>query len=182
MKSILAGGILGGIALFAWCTVSWMFLPWHNATFRKFDQERVVEVVLQTNAPQKGIYLLPSPATGTPEEQKTTHERAAKGPFAFVVMSPNGWGPMPFHIATGLLTQILGAGLVTGLLVLVKKPKAAFVEKFSFVVLFALAAGVVCHLPFWNWWGFSIGFTLLSLADLLIGWSLAGLVIAKVTS
>ena len=89
---------------------------------------------------------------------------------------------MPLHMAVGLGIQILGAGLVTGLLLLVKKPKTSFTEKLGFVILFALAAGVICHLPFWNWWGFNVRFTLLSLADLLIGWFLAGLVIAKVVS
>ena len=180
MKPVLLGGILGGIVLFAWSAISWMVLPWHNASFSRFNQEKVVEVVLQSNAPQKGIYLLPSTEHGTAQEKKEAQEWAAKGPFAFVVMSPNGWGSMPLHMAAGLGIQIFGAGLVTGLLLLVKKPETSFAEKLGFVILFASAAGVVCHFPFWNWWGFSVRFTLLSLADLLIGWFLAGLVIAKV--
>lgn len=167
MKSILIGGILGGLILFIWSAVSWMALPWHHASFQKFDQEKVVEIVIQSNAIRKGIYLLP-------------HERAAEGPFAFVVMSPKGWGSMPLHMAFGLLIQITGAMLVTAALVLVKKPTASFVEKFGFVLLFALAAGVVCELPYGNWWGFPMDFILLAFADLLIGWTLAGLAIAKV--
>ena len=181
MKSILTAGVAGGVVLFVWSAVSWMVLPWHNATFHKFDQERVVEVVLGTYAPRKGIYLLPSPAAGTPQERKEAHGRAAKGPFAFVVMSPQGWSAMPIHLAVGLVTQILGAMLATTLLVLVKKPKASYGEKLAFLVIFSLAAGVICHLPDWNWWGFSNEFTLLAFADLLIGWFFAALVMAKLT-
>ena len=182
MKSVLLGAVLGGVILFAWSAISWMVLPWHNASFRKFDQEKVVEVVLESNALQKGIYLLPSAMVGTPEEKKEAHERAEIGPFAFVVMSPKGWGSMPLHMLGGLAIQILGAGLVTTLLVAIKKPKTSYLEKLGFVLLFSLAAAVVCHLPYLNWWGFSLEFTLLAFVDLFIGWLLAGLVIAKLVS
>ncbi len=180
MRSIVIGGLLGGLVLFVWSAISWMVLPWHHSNFHKFDQEKVVEIVMQTNAPHKGIYLLPNPSHGSAQERKEAHERASKGPFAFVVMNPKGWGSMPLHMIFGLLIQIAGAGLVTGFLTFIKKPDAAYAEKFIFVVLFALAAGVVCQLPYWNWWGFPKDFILLAFADLLIGWSLAGLMIAKV--
>ncbi len=180
MKQVLIGGLLGGVMLFGWSAISWMVLPWHHSNFHKFDQEKVVEIVIQSNALHKGIYLLPNPIQGTPEERKEAHERASKGPFAFVAMSPQGGGSMPLHMVFAFLIQALGAAMVTGLLTLIKKPEATFGEKFIFVVVFALAAGIVCQLPYWNWWGFPKDFILLTMADLLIGWSLAGLMIAKV--
>jgi hypothetical protein len=45
--------------------------------------------------------------------------------------------------------------------------------------LFGLTAGVVCFLPYWNWFDFSTAYTAASIVDLAIGWFLAGLVIAK---
>ena len=175
---VILGSLVGGIILFGWSAFSWTVLPWHNATFEKFTQEYVVEVVLASNAPKKGIYLVPAPHKGTQEEQQKAHEKMEKGSFAFVVMNPKGWGPMPPHLLIGLLTQILGAGLVTGLLRMTAK--LGYWEKVGFTLVFAVAAGVVCHLPNWNWWGFSEGFTLLAFADLLIGWFLAGLALSKI--
>ena len=34
-------------------------------------------------------------------------------------------------------------------------------------------------LPNWSWWGFGNGFIAVNIADTLIGWTLAGFVLAK---
>jgi hypothetical protein len=41
-----------------------------------------------------------------------------------------------------------------------------------------LAIAIVGHLPAWNWWGFSLQYTLIEIADLVIGFTLAGVLIA----
>jgi hypothetical protein len=55
-------------------------------------------------------------------------------------------------------------------------------HRVGFLVVVAVTAGVICHVSDWNWWGFSAGYTAVAFADLIIGWTLAGMVIAKVTS
>jgi hypothetical protein len=49
----------------------------------------------------------------------------------------------------------------------------------GFFTLFGLAVGILGELPSWNWWGFSAGYAFVGIADAVIGWSLAGLCIAK---
>ena len=41
----------GGAILFAWSFISWMVLPWHNATLKKFTSEETVSLALLDNAP-----------------------------------------------------------------------------------------------------------------------------------
>src|SRR3989442_1654297 len=60
LKSLLLGGILGGLVLFAWGVVSWMLLPWHLATLEKFKDEAKVAQALTANATKSGVYLLPN--------------------------------------------------------------------------------------------------------------------------
>ena len=187
MKKLILGGLLGGIAVFVWGMVSWMVLPWHHTTFEKFDNEAMVQAVLAVNAPKAGIYLLPGthkdktiPLAAEKALMKKAHEQMEKGPFAFVAMRPGGTGPMNILMIRGLIIQIIGAFLLT-LLLLIAGIENYF-QGVGFAVALALAAGVVTFLPDWNWWGFSPAYALVGMADLVIGWFLAGLVIAKIVS
>jgi hypothetical protein len=51
-----------------------------------------------------------------------------------------------------------------------------------FIVTAALAVGVIAVLPNWVWWHFSTRWTLVTMTDIVVGWLLAGLVIAKVAA
>lgn len=180
MKSLVLGGVLGGMILFLWSAVSWMALPWHRASIHPLLQQNVVDVVLAANAGGKGIYVLPSFHEKTAPGQKviSAHEKMQKGPFAFIAYSPQGTGPMQKNMIASFLIQTAAAALVTGLLLLARIGN--YWKRLAFILLFALAAGVAGHLPHLIWWGFALPFTLLEIADLLAGWFLAGLVIAKV--
>jgi hypothetical protein len=184
MRYLIQGGVLGGIVLFIWSAISWMALPFHDQHLKGFTNETLVESALMASLEKEagGVYILPnpmSPAHLTAEANQRAQQKMQSGPFALVVMNPKGGGSMPQNMALALVIQILGAALVTGLLL--KTGGMKYWGRVGFVVLFGIAAGVVCWLPQWNWWGFSAGFVLTELMDLLVGWFLAGLVIAKVT-
>jgi hypothetical protein len=174
MRYLIQGGVLGGIVLFIWSAISWMALPFHNQNLKSFSNEILVESALKASLDkdQGGIYILPNPHKNEAAKKET-------GLFAFVAVSPQGWGNMGLRMLIAFLFNVLGAAVVTGLLL--KTGGMKYWGRVGFTVLFALAAGVVCRLPEWNWWGFSAGFVLMEFMDLLVGWFLAGLVIAKVT-
>jgi hypothetical protein len=72
---------------------------------------------------------------------------------------------------------MLSALVGTWLLVQAKLP--AYGAKVLFVAAVGLVIGIAGHLPEWNWWHFSGSYTLLEMADLVISWTLAGLVLGK---
>ncbi len=90
-KSLWKGALFGGLALFVWSTISWMVLPWHNATLNTFTNEDEVARVLKANASGRGIYVYPgehhTPGL-TPEQRKRAEEavmdKMKTGPFIFV--------------------------------------------------------------------------------------------------
>ena len=186
MNKVIAGGILGGITVFVWGMVSWMFLPFHHQTLSSFAHESLVQEAILASTPQAGVYVLPGmgdPSLSRAEQKalmKQKHAQMEKGPFVFAVVNPTGVGPMAKHMVRGVIIQILGACLITWLLVR-SRTKTTYVGRVSFVVLFALGAAILSVLPNWNWWGFPVSYTALEIADLVIAWFLAGLVIAKVT-
>jgi hypothetical protein len=81
------------------------------------------------------------------------------------------------HIAIQVLTQFITAFLAT--LLLCNSKVSSYWGRVAFVVGIALVGGVACILPEWNWWSFSAAYTGSVFADLLAGWFLAGLLLAR---
>ena len=81
-------------------------------------------------------------------------------------------------VVLGLSLQILGAFLLSWLLS--KTSGLPYRRKVLFAAVFGLAVGLLGAGPNWIWWRFAAGYTLVSIADGIIGWTLAGLVIGKV--
>jgi hypothetical protein len=166
------GALAGGLVLFVWGIVYWMALPWHEGVFGQFRDEDAVASVLTQNAPQPGIYVYPG---GQDEEAM---EKRARGPFAFVVFRPAGMASMVRPLLTQLGIQVLAAFLIS--LLLARVGDTSYWGRVGFVVLLLLTAGVLCHLPNWNWWHFSTGYILTVFVDLLAGGFLAALVMARI--
>lgn len=186
LKSLSLGGLLGGLVLFVWGSISWMVLPWHMMTFEKFKDEATIAQALTANALRPGVYLLPNVHKHDPgmtEEQKKAEEaegmkRMMQGPFMFAAVTPQGAGGMRYALLIQLVTGIVGTFLATWLLL--KTRGLTYLGRVGFVTVLALTAAVISHVPYWNWWNFSNSYTAVTFADLLLGWFLAGLVIAKV--
>jgi hypothetical protein len=162
--------------------ISWMMLPWHAQTLNKFTDECKVAQVIRNNAPTSGVYILPNMYAYTDSTSQQEMVKGSsmmdKGPVVFASVMRDGMGKMtarPFVIS--LILQIIGAGIVTWMLM--KTKGLSYRQQVGFVTLFGVAVAILGILPQWNWWGFSIGYTLSCMIDLVIGWFLAGLAIAK---
>ena len=186
MKELLLGTILGGLIAFFWGAFSWMVLSWHDQTLFAFSDEDKVAQVLLEQAGEDGVYVLPNfhqhkEGAGPKEAEAQMHQRMRKGPFAFVSVRRGGTDPdMKEEMGFGLANQFLAAFLI--ILLLKKTSGLSYWGRVGFVVLLAATASVLCHLPYYNWWGFPAHYTLIYVLELIIGWFLSGLVIAKVVA
>lgn len=184
-SALIKGGLLGGLIVFAWSTISWMVLPWHTASLRNFTNEDAVVQVLQANVPESGVYVIPGVQnTGvTEEEKKACEERMTKrmetGPFLFASFKAGGMSSssMGMGFIIYLVTQMLAAMLITW--VLLKMPGLTFMGRAGVVVAIALIGGIIYELPMLIFWHFPVGHSMVNIIDSLVGWFLAGLVIAK---
>jgi len=181
-KKFIRGAVIGGVIVFLWCLLSWMLFPWHTQMFKKFDDEERVADVIRSNTTQSGIYLLPNTMAYNDSTSDETVQAGLmmmhSGPTVFASVQVNGMSTKsgrPFVVA--LLLQVVGAAIVSWM---VLQTKLRFKEKVIFVTLFGASVGILGVLPAWNWWGFSPCYTLYLCANLVIGWFLAGLAIAKI--
>ncbi|MBP9864841.1 MAG: hypothetical protein KBC91_00410 [Candidatus Omnitrophica bacterium] len=186
MKTLLKSGLLGGCIVFLWSALSWMVLPYHAKTLNHFQDEAAVQSVLNTNTLGAGLYVLPHPEPENARLPDALARQAALkrrhqmeyGPFALVVMQPRGTGPLLLLMARGLALKIIAAILMTWLLLQVGP--VSYRRRVFFVMVAAMLGAVLVNLEQWNWWAFPDDYVLLQMLDLLTGWFLAGLVMAKI--
>lgn len=188
MKSLALGAVLGGLVAFIWSAASWMVMPWHNSTMNSFANEDAVAQVLLENAPKGGMYWLPGLPPGydsmSAEQKKAAdaamQEKTKTSPFFYGVVRRQSQENMARNMTYGLLFDILAALLIS--MLVLKTSGMSYAGRVMFIVTVALAVGVIAVLPNWVWWHFSTRWTLVTMADIVIGWLLAGLVIAKVAA
>lgn len=168
MKKKLISVILGGIVLFIWGFISWGVLPWHSAVTNRLTDESEVARVLKQNAPTSGVYFLPFA-----EEDFKLGETTA-----FLNILPNGYhGDMGQMMTTGMIGQLISAFLM--LLILQNTSHSGYWGKVRFITLVGFSIAFISHYTYWNWFEFGTSYVLLTILDALIGWFLAGLVMAK---
>lgn len=184
IKQLLLGTILGAIVLFIWSSLAWMIIPWPGEPFRSFTNEQAVVDTIKANAPQSGNYLLPNEpkrAPGMTDEQYKAAKRAA--------MDQGGRGPMvfaavrlgPIDMAKPLVIQLF-TDIVLALLasiLLLQADRLSYVARVVFVTAIGVLIFVGGHVEEWNWFSFSTAYLMMELGAIVIGWILAGLLMAK---
>lgn len=168
---LIKGAFFGGIILFVWSMISWMALPWHNNTLHKFSNEKAVASEIKNNAPISGIYLLPS--MGQDGKPSITNV-----PNVFAAVGLGGMPSMSKGMVLAFVTDFVAAFLVTWMLA---KTNLGYGGRVFFTIIFALTAAIITDVPYWTWFSFPSDYTLVTMADVVIGWFLASLVLAKVS-
>ncbi|MFN2383195.1 MAG: hypothetical protein ABR559_02915, partial [Gemmatimonadota bacterium] len=79
MKRIMLAGLLGGLAVFVWGSVSWVVLPWHVATMHPIPDGEAVTEALAARVTEPGIYHFPGRAESGQEEDAVAG-RYERGP------------------------------------------------------------------------------------------------------
>jgi hypothetical protein len=187
LRRLALGGFFGGVVMFVWVAVSWLTLPWHNATLLKFSDEVAVAAIITENAQRSGVYLLPNPQKFAPEageaEQLRHFDEASarmkQGPLVFASVKREGANldnPVPFILS--LATRVIAALLMTGLVLLCARP--GYWQRVAFVTSLGVLMGLMAVFPCWNWWKFDPVFTLVNFVDYVIQALLAGMVIAGI--
>jgi hypothetical protein len=162
------GAVIGGLIAFAWGSISWMALPFHNKTLNLFSDAAPIVGALEAQGGRSGIYVLHNDPKG---------QTAPTDPFLFVSYEKKGWGSMPATMLLALLVQ--GAGAFFWTWILGKIPGLTPKDTALYGFFFGLCVGLLGAAPNSVWWKFDWGFTALHLIDACVAWTLASLAIAR---
>lgn len=184
MGRLLIAGLLGGIAMFIWTSLAHTALPLGQAGFQEIPNDAAVIASLQGALGEKdGLYIFPGSGNGTKSEdaasRKTMEDRTAKEASGLLVYHPPGrdtaMGPyIGKELALELVQTLILAWLISGLAV----------SSFGGRTLAAVAVGVVVAIGTNGsnmiWYGYPAAFTHAAIIIQLVGYAVAGLVIAAI--
>jgi hypothetical protein len=186
MKRIGIAAVVGGIVLYVWAFISWMFIPWH--VMGALPDQDAVRSALRESGAEAGIYHVPMIDHATyadlSDEDKESAEEAFKekhreGPVALLLYKAEGSSPMsPLTMIIGVVLEVLVAAVAACLLTMAVPALPGFVGRVGFVLLLGVFTVVGANLMNWNYMHYPFRFTLEMAADALVASLLLGVVLA----
>jgi hypothetical protein len=175
----LLAAIAGGIVVFVWSAVSHMALGLGSAGIRTIPNEERLAQAIRGVVTEPGLYFFPGldPSRKmTPQEERAWTERYRRGPSGLLVVQPAGREPMePTQFVVELLADILAAGVAAFILAGLGGPLLARAGAVGLLGVFEWAD---LSVSYWNWYKFPTLYTGAALVEQVVGWTLAGLVMA----
>jgi hypothetical protein len=175
MGRIALGVVLAAAALFMWGFLFWAVGPFSQAIFSKATGETALAAQMLDALPETGVYLIP----GDDSDFEAYTASHLSGPIAMIFFTREGTNPMsPMVFLLGFLHMLASAALVALLLRTALPVLPTYAKRVMFVTLFGLAAAVWTNLGYPIWWHHPPGFHLMMMVYDVVGWALAGAVLA----
>jgi len=164
-----------------------MVLGLGESVIKQIPNEPAVVGMLQTNLKETGFYFFPGmdESRGMTKEQKAAAEKKwmeqyQAGPWGILIYHPQGEQAVSPRKLGGQFGAEVVAGLVVAWLLAAATGLKSYGGRLLFVAVLGLIPFLAVNFPYWNWYGFPTNFTMSELADKLITFVVAGLVLAAV--
>jgi len=180
MKKVLLAGILGGVVAFAWSSIIHMLPTGHMGLSMLGDKEDAVVSVLKSNIGQSGAYFFPGvdmTKSLTKEQQDAWMAKMKAGPTGLLFYNPGaGEAISPKSLLVEFLSTVI-CGLLAAYVL--ASSVGSLTHRAILVSLMGLFTWFAISVSQWNWYKFPAGFIALDAIDQVIGWLLAGFLMAK---
>jgi hypothetical protein len=185
IMKILLAGILGGLVLFFWSYLAHDFLGLGEIGIKEIPHEAAVMSAVQGANPRPGLYLFPGMGLGpnpTTKQQRDAMPEYMKKyeqvPHGMLIYHPPT-GPMPFGAMLGKqFTLTVVEALLAALLLSCGAAGHSYLGRMGFVALLGILAALATNSEYWIWYEFPGNYTAGYMATQIIGFLLAGFVIA----
>ena len=185
---ILLAGILGGIVMFVWTSITHMALPLGEAGINEIPNESAVLSAMQSSIGDKtGLYIFPGLGVGTnatreekSEAMKQMQQRIAANPSGILMYHSPRPSVRIWQIARYRI-QHRSAPSNSGNLAQTRS--GSFAGRVGFVLIAGILAAITTNVSYWNWYGFPgvyIGsYMLIEIVGFVLVGVAAGLVLRK---
>jgi hypothetical protein len=181
MKRAFLAALLGCVVLFGWAGFSHGVLL-IGAGFTPLPEEDKIVNTLNSSITEKGLYFFPGKdfRHSTPEQEATWLEKHRTGPAGMIIYRPVGGEPFS---ANKLLIQLLASFVTASIISFVVSLMAApYWERVAAITLLGLLGCSAVSIIYWNWYEFPTSFFIAQIVDQVVGFFLAGLLMAKVAT
>jgi hypothetical protein len=161
--------------MYVWATIAHVATPLATIGLQPVPNEAAVLAAMHRNLGDKpGLFFLPFMAGN----DMAAHEAKLKvEPAALVAYRPPGAGGMtPGQLITEFVLELVESLLAAAILAMA----AGFATRVGAAVMIGLIAGMATNLSYWNWYGFSLDYSLANAFTELMKFVFAGVVIALV--
>jgi hypothetical protein len=177
---VLIAALAGAVVMFVWVSIAHMMTPLATTGISRMNNEPATLTAMQAAMPADGLYMFPGMdpnATDKKAEMAAYMAKAKVNPTGLVVFhAPKADQSMTRQLVGEFVIELICV-LMAAILV-----NLANIPGFLGRVLTAVAVGVPAVLwtngSYWLWYGFPGSYTLAYMAIELIGFILAGLVLA----
>lgn len=173
----------GRHVLYVWGMVSWMVLPWHNATLNERPNEAAARTLIApTIGGKPDVYYFPKMPTDWNDQEAMNAYRKVheQGPVGFIFAQPGRPVMPPSTFAVGVATNLASALLASLLLAAASASLRSYPARVIFVAGLGVLIAVTTHVPLWNWMHFPTDYSIVMFLDSIAAFVLAGIVIAAV--
>jgi len=174
MKKILIGGLVGGLILFVWQSLSWTVLGIHKSQTEYTPAQNELLQCFRDNNLAEGQYFVPNVNPDIPTDQ---HQKIMEGyigkPWAQITYHKKMESSMGMNLFRGFIINFLSVALLCFLLL------GDNALSFKKVMTACLIVGAISYMT--EPYLYSIWFQTNTISDLLdaaVQWSLAGLFLA----
>ena len=182
MKKIVLAGSLGGIVAFIWSAIVHMCPVTGHLGLSTMNEkdEGAVLAALKGNLQAPGLYFFPGmdmTKEMTKEQREAWTARYRAGPAGLLLYHPNGREPMePKQLIIEFLSTVLCALIAASIL---SATVGSVRCRATMVAMMGLFTWLAISISQWNWYGFPFSFIAVDAIDQVIGWLLAGLLMAR---
>jgi hypothetical protein len=182
MKKNLLAAILGAVIFFVWSAAVHMNPGTGQMGLSVLNEkEDTVMAALKDNVPSPGLYFYPArDMTGhaTKEQQDAWAAKYKAGPSGLLLVQPKGRDPMMMmsQLVIEFLSNLLCAFIAAFILA---STVGSFARRVAIVASLGLFSWLAINISQWDWYEFPFAFVALDAISQVIGWLLAGLLMAK---
>lgn len=179
MQKLVIAALAGSLVLFAWGGFSHMVL-FIGAGFKRLAGEDKLIESIKNGGDGQGLYFFPSKELrhSTREQDKAWEDKFRNGPAGLLVFRTVGGNPFSANkLAVQFLSNLASAMIAVFIAASVC---AGYWRRVFAVTSMGVAACTAVSTIYWNWYGFPDDFFAAQVADMTIGFFLAGLVISAI--
>jgi hypothetical protein len=175
---VLIAGVIGGIVMFIWASVAHVATPLASVGLKAMPGEAGALTALHQSLGDKpGLYFFPF-MQGSPSDARAMAAQKAAlqaGPSGLLAYQPPGTGGMGMgRLVTEFVLELVESVLAAAILV----GAAGFSRRLGIAALIGVIAAMATNFSYWNWYGFSLDYTLANAFTELMKFVFAGAAIA----
>ena len=176
---ILLAGVLGGIAMFVWASIAHVATPLASIGLAPMPNEAATVAALHQSLGDKpGLYFFPFMTGGASDAKAMAaqQEKMRTAPSGLLAYNPPGTPALaPRQLAVEFVLELIESVLAA---VLLAAAAASFSRRLALAAVIGVIAAMATNFSYWNWYGFSLDYTLANAFTELMKFVFAGAAIA----